>query len=308
MGKVFSKKINRKKIGTRERRLSVSMEEDSILPGSAPGDSFVITQAGVEFSKIKINQDAYFVNEDRTIFAVFDGHGRTGHHCSKFVRDHLGDAVEKRSLTLEGICDAMVDVSNQMEQDETIDSEFSGTTVLAVVVTADNIISAWLGDSRAVMGRLKSDNDGSLGLIELTHDHKPDLPTERRRILKAGGQIRQLKDENGRKCGPLRVFKPSSTVPGVNFSRSMGDKLIHKYGVSAEVQCLEQPRTRLDRFIVVASDGVFEFLSNMEVIEIVSKCDTVETAAKLLSAEARKRWLSEEQASDDITTIIIKLH
>lgn len=292
-------------LAVRKRRLSVSLEEDAVLPGSQPGESCALTQAGVEFSRLKVNQDTYFVNEDRMIFAVFDGHGRAGHHCSKFVKENLSLELTKRPLTKEQLCDALVVVGDRLRDDAEIDSDFSGTTVLAVMVSTESVVSAWLGDSRAVMGTL---GESTLRVVELSKDHKPEVPAERRRITKAGGIVKQLKDENGRKCGPLRVFKPSSTVPGVNFSRSMGDEVIHRYGVSAEVECLVQPRRPNDRFIVVASDGIFEFMDNLEVAETVYKCADVRQAAQSLLDKSRKRWMEAEFASDDLTVIVIKLN
>lgn len=317
-GKSYMKRLVTKFLGKKQRehvcegvrprrRLSVSQEEDAVLPLSGPGDSFALTQAGVEFSRIKVNQDAYFVNADRMIFAVFDGHGRQGHHCSKFVKDQLSQELADREVTMEELCNAMVKTGDMLKAETNIDSDFSGTTVLVVMVTSEAIISAWLGDSRAVMGTM-SLSERALGVVALSKDHKPDLPLERKRILKAGGVIKQLRDENGKKCGPLRVFKPSSTVPGVNFSRSLGDEAIHKYGVSSEVECFVQPRTPRDRFIVIASDGIFEFLDNLEVAEIVYHSQSVEQACRDLIRRARDLWIASEDAADDTTIICLKLN
>ena len=287
---------------TRQRRLSMSCEQDSLMPGSDPGESHVVTQAGVEFKRIKINQDAYFVDEEKMIFAVFDGHGRLGHHCSKFVRQHVESCLASVPSTSSGISEALNKVGDAIVKDSTLDTEFSGTTLLVVLVTQETIISAWLGDSRAILKRGEA-------VIALSEDHKPDIPAERKRILKAGGNIKQLRDENGNKFGPLRVFKPSSTMPGVNFSRSLGDAMIHKYGVSSVVQVIEEHRTHQDRFIVVATDGIFEFISNDEVVQIVSTCHNVKQAADTLLKEARERWMKfEDSCADDITVVVIKLN
>lgn len=301
---LFWKKQKGKKLTTRERLLSVCVEEDTILSGSAPGAYAVLSEAGIEFSRLKVNQDAFLVDGSQMMFGVFDGHGRTGHHCSQYVRQHLPEAIEQ--LTPEGLSEALVSVGDKMNSDPTIDSQFSGTTVLVVHVTEDTVTSAWLGDSRAVMARY---DNKQLSLVELSKDHKPEEPGERKRITKLGGCVRQLRDENGQKCGPYRVFKPSSTVPGVNFSRSLGDQVIHKYGVSSQVQLVVERRTRQDRFIVVASDGIFEFLTNLEVLDLVSSCATVEAASRKLLDKAKELWIKNEYGtSDDITVIVIKLN
>jgi serine/threonine protein phosphatase PrpC len=65
-----------------------------------------------------------------------------------------------------------------------------------------------------------------------------------------------------------------------------------------------------DKFIVIASDGVWEFLSNDEVVRIVEPFyhqNSAEKAAEALIKEALKRWKQEENVVDDITCIIIYL-
>ena len=52
-------------------------------------------------------------------------------------------------------------------------------------------------------------------------------------------------------------------------SRSMGDRVAHSVGVSAEPDVTEFTLTVNDKFMVIASDGVWEFLSNQDVAEIV---------------------------------------
>ncbi len=52
-------------------------------------------------------------------------------------------------------------------------------------------------------------------------------------------------------------------------SRSMGDKVAHSVGVTAEPETLEFTFSLNDKYLVIASDGVWEFLSNEDVAGIV---------------------------------------
>lgn len=52
-------------------------------------------------------------------------------------------------------------------------------------------------------------------------------------------------------------------------SRSFGDRVAHSVGVSAEPETEEFTLGLNDKFIVIASDGVWEFLSNEDVAQIV---------------------------------------
>jgi serine/threonine protein phosphatase PrpC len=80
--------------------------------------------------------------------------------------------------------------------------------------------------------------------------------------------------------------------------------------VIADPEVLEMNLTEEDKFIVIASDGVWEFLSNDEVVSIVEpfyRQNSAEKAAEALIREALKRWKQEENVIDDITCIIIYL-
>ena len=48
-------------------------------------------------------------------------------------------------------------------------------------------------------------------------------------------------------------------------SRSLGDRVAHSVGVSSVPEVTEFYLSRDDKFIVIASDGVWEFLSNEDV-------------------------------------------
>ena len=66
-----------------------------------------------------------------------------------------------------------------------------------------------------------------------------------------------------------------------------------------------------DKFIVIASDGVWEFISNEEVVNIVKDFylnNDIEASLNYLYKEASKRWIMEEEIIDDITIIIIFLN
>ena len=52
-------------------------------------------------------------------------------------------------------------------------------------------------------------------------------------------------------------------------SRSMGDEVAHSVGVSTEPEVLEFLLGPNDRFVVIGSDGLWEFLSNELVCEMV---------------------------------------
>ncbi len=56
--------------------------------------------------------------------------------------------------------------------------------------------------------------------------------------------------------------------PGTAFSRSIGDSLAKELGVIADPEMVTRELERGDEMIILASDGVFEFLTNQSVIDI----------------------------------------
>jgi len=66
---------------------------------------------------------------------------------------------------------------------------------------------------------------------------------------------------------PPRLWVPCTGYPGTAFTRSMGDSLAEGIGVYAEPELMQRELTAQDRFIVLCSDGVTEFLTSQEVIE-----------------------------------------
>jgi serine/threonine protein phosphatase PrpC len=65
--------------------------------------------------------------------------------------------------------------------------------------------------------------------------------------------------------------------------------------------------TAQDKFIVLASDGVWEFISSKEAVDIIAQYDTAEEACRQLVDEAYQRWLTEEEGVvDDITAVVVR--
>lgn len=105
-------------------------------------------------------------------------------------------------------------------------------------------------------------------------------------------------------------------------TRSFGDEVASRVGVIAEpgifknilinlIEILELDLCKDDKFIVIASDGVWEFLQNEDVAQIVMpffEKRNAEGAAEALVRESYLRWKQEEDdIIDDITCVIIFL-
>ena len=166
-----------------------------------------------------------------------------------------------------------------------------------VFLIGNKIICGNAGDSRAIMIK----GEKSKKIIELSKDQKPDDPEEKK-------EQNQLYEEVGEKCGPYRVWAKGQTYPGIAMLRSIGDFIATILGVIPEPVCVEENIDKGTKYIVVASDEIWEFLSNKKVSQIVfpfyEKNDP-DGACKALIKEVTNFWNNEDIVVDDITVIVV---
>ena len=84
--------------------------------------------------------------------------------------------------------------------------------------------------------------------------------------------------------------------------------MAHSVGVTDRPEVLDFLLGPNDRFIVIGSDGLWEFLTNEQVCEMVLPFyieNQPEAAANKLVREAHARWKHEEEVVDDITVVVI---
>ena len=67
----------------------------------------------------------------------------------------------------------------------------------------------------------------------------------------------------------MRVWLAEQDAPGLAMSRSIGDFIAHTVGVSTDPEVMKFELKPDDKFIIIASDGVWEFLSNEDIAKIV---------------------------------------
>lgn len=96
-------------------------------------------------------------------------------------------------------------------------------------------------------------------------------------------------------------------------TRSIGDMAAASVGVTAEPEINIFPNLSTnDKFIVLASDGIWDRLSNDEVMMIIAKqfypMRDADGAASFLMKEAVERWQTEQGMVDDITIIVAFLN
>ncbi|CAI8592101.1 unnamed protein product [Vicia faba] len=294
----------------KRKRIRGSSTMDFKLPGRMflNGSSDVASMYCKQGRK-GVNQDAMlvwenFCSKDDTIFCgVFDGHGPNGHRVAKKVRDsfplklgaqwdlHLknedGFSNQNGAATSynseEQIRQASKIMDKELKLHRDIDCFCSGTTAVTLIKQGLNLVIANVGDSRAVLGT--RDHADSLIAVQLTIDLKPNLPKEEERIKHRKGRVFSLKNEPD----VARVWLPNSDFPGLAMARAFGDFCLKNVGLISVPDVSYHRLTEKDEFVVLATDGIWDVLSNEEVVEIVASAPQ-STAARILVESAVHAW------------------
>ncbi|CAL6387381.1 unnamed protein product [Bathycoccus prasinos] len=210
----------------------------------------------------------------------------------------------------------------------------SGTTAVTALFGKDNIVRFGnVGDSRIICAMSDSDvmtRNKNWKAVQLTRDQTCFRRDERDRMRKESSKdlsfasigmvlgecefhedFEETQDLQtgvaGERCDdPPRVFLGGHKFPGCAFTRSLGDSIAKELGVSAEPELthhdLNDGKTKC---IIIASDGVFEFVSNEEVVGICEEfypdCDR---ASKEIVKLSYNKWAIEDERADDVTVIV----
>ena len=310
-------------------------------------NSYFITKAGTDDKKEKINQDSYLIFPNifdnlLNIFGIFDGHGKNGHLISSFVSKFLSqyltnkkNYIHKKSDESYSDSDSDSDISEKeilinkellsnlfleenfnfikniiqeidMKVNEcNFDIQLSGTTCLLLFIFNNQIICSNIGDSQCFLYHCS--NEDRWTHEQLSIIHKPDIDSEKERIISYGGVIHPYYDENGLYEGPNRVYEKGKPYPGLSLTRSIGDLEAQKIGIISEPDIIIKKIDSTCKYIVLGSDGLWDMITAYDVGRIVnpffSKND-IKGATQALLKKASKNWDKDGSDRDDITIIV----
>eukprot|EP00927_Polykrikos_kofoidii_P012321 TRINITY_DN15310_c0_g1_i1.p1 TRINITY_DN15310_c0_g1~~TRINITY_DN15310_c0_g1_i1.p1 ORF type:complete len:863 (-),score=151.51 TRINITY_DN15310_c0_g1_i1:60-2648(-) len=256
------------------------------------------------------NQDNYFALHvgDYGLYGVCDGHGPFGHLVSFRLVQTLPHIVTNSShfgkdwkaCLTESFASAQQDLLSFCDHHK-INVEASGAAGSVLVYDGVAVHVAHIGDASVMLG---SWNRRDTRLIFGTEDHKPQNPAEKARLEFAGSEVRMVDEESA------RIYLPGSSFPGLSMSRAFGDTACA--GVLQEPEYKQfflQPQTD-EWYVVLASDGIWEFMPFDKVLELSAKKLRLkgprETVKFLLEA-SRKRWSHCcGDYCDDITVLLVQ--
>lgn len=278
-----------------------------------------LTQPGTEpGGHLKANQDSYTVHEKLAgqatcaMLGVFDGHGafgtRVSQHIAQCLPLSIGQTAAFRSGDLEEACRlAFPEVNRTLQARRDIDCEMSGSTcVVSFLTHARKLLTANVGDSRSILGSV--DLRGTVTATDLNVEHKPTVASEAERVVSSGGRIEPYVFQ-GQHVGPPRVWLLGEDAPGLCMTRAFGDQLAATVGVTCEPEFIAHTLKPSDKYLIICSDGITEFIESSEIVRLVHNAAGPrfgpKEACQMLMTEARRRWAREEEDVVDDCTVIV---
>jgi serine/threonine protein phosphatase PrpC len=237
---------------------------------------------------------------DINLYSIFDGHGGKG--ISKYLKENYGNYFVKKDLLhhpskkseyTKYIKKVHQDIQERLVKDIP-SSKIAGSTALSsVFFKYNNKIYYYIintGDSRAVIC-----NRYNIA-IPLTKDHKPICYEEKKRITELGGTIKfDAGDWRIKDLSVSRAFGDMDTQPYVSH---MPD--IFRYELNN------------DRFMIMACDGLWDVLSNQDVVDFIldeldkiKKNKSTNGSGRNNIAKSLGEYAIQKGSQDNITIIII---
>jgi len=251
------------------------------------------------------DQHAYFLNLDGienkinniNFVGVFDGHGGklVSHFLKKNIPKLFSTKTDNSVYSNTKIASTLFNnifnsVEEKLEKTHPIAVNYTGSTALCGIIAKHMSIDKnilWImnvGDSRAVLYNYKNK------VIQLTEDHKPNSVLEKKRIESLGGKI--------------KYDGSDWRINDLSLSRAFGDVESTPY-ITHSPEIFKYTLNKNDKFIVFACDGLWDVMSNINVINYINVLIEIEykgNYAKKLAEKAIK-----EGSTDNVTIVILFL-
>ncbi|XP_054804674.1 probable protein phosphatase 2C 42 [Prosopis cineraria] len=240
-----------------------------------------------------------------TFVGIYDGHG--GYDASRFVCDNIFRHFQALASQSNGVVTpATIEAAFRLTE-----HEFAafvarswhndrpamatvGTCCLVGVIFEQTIFVANLGDSRAVLGT-RVRGTGNYGAVQLSTEHNvsnDDVRREIEHLHPSDPQVVQMKRGAWRVKGIIQVCRSIGDMflKDSDFNKSpiatrfrIPEPMDMPY-LTANPDIVTRPISPDDVFLIFASDGLWEFLSNEQAVEIVRTNSRSGIAKKLIKA------------------------
>lgn len=223
--------------------------------------------------------DSFNKDISKHLYCLFDGHGgdQVAKSCCEILPGILAAQLNNNPFDF----DVALKNSFPLLEKEIKKSKINnvGCTATVVLICNKFLLCANVGDSTCVLITEK-------GFEKLSIDDKVTNPSEIERIKKKGGVI-----EDDRVGGIIAV------------TRSIGDFDLKNKGLICEPHITKILIEHTHKFLVIASDGIWDVITPEEVFKISSEVTDVDLLGEKLVQEALKKG-----SDDNISCIVVELN
>jgi len=239
-----------------------------------------------------------------SVFAVFDGHD--GAAASSFCSKNLVKFVTTNKLFSEDMKLSLTQGFLKTDQKFLEKLEDSGTTAVVAVVTDEKVFVANTGDSRCVVS--------VAGVAKaLSRDHKPNLKDELARIEATGRSVEESSEiVFGKRVKVARIDGKLAVSRAIGDAEYKDDPSAEpaQHAVTAvpEIQEIEINQEN-PSFLVLACDGLWDVMTNQEVVDFVAtRIGSATTHEQLMEVakELVENAISTLGSSDNVTVVLVK--
>lgn len=227
-------------------------------------------------------------------YAVYDGHGGdcVSKHAADTLHKHIRVHIENGTSRRDALSNAFRDTDDALRNVD--DAGTTGCTAATALIDDDHVWVAHAGDSRVLLCR-------NAECHALTQDHRPSADAERQRITDSGGFVMNDRGVH-RVMGILAV------------SRAIGDHNMRPFGVTAVPDITIVSRNTSDEFLLLATDGLFDVMTNEEAVELTRKSlarcrdrGASRSAAARITANVMVRMAANKGSQDNVTVIVVAI-
>eukprot|EP01122_Echinamoeba_exundans_P008654 TRINITY_DN2905_c0_g1_i1.p1 TRINITY_DN2905_c0_g1~~TRINITY_DN2905_c0_g1_i1.p1 ORF type:complete len:386 (-),score=88.10 TRINITY_DN2905_c0_g1_i1:45-1202(-) len=174
-----------------------------------------------------------------------------------------------------------------------------GTTALVVLVAeaAKECTICWAGDSRAILLSRDEEDDEFIEVTNLNELHNARNLKEKKRVESGFPAVIHSDGYLQPKDGYYKNMQ-------INMTRALGHRVLEKFGVVPDPSVKRVKLTSNDQFIVLATDGLWENLSDAEVRDIVVEHGNPKHAANAL-IERISQYDPSSADVDNVTVLVV---
>ena len=171
----------------------------------------------------------------------------------------------------------------------------SGSTCVACLQIKDHIYIINLGDSRGILyyydTNVNGRKAGTLKVVEITKDHKPDDVEEFQYIKQHGGRV-EYDNDDGDDEGCYRVdgyLAMSRAFGDFDLKYSNKSEFNGPVSVKPDISAVKMQKNK-KYYIVLASDGLWDIMSNKRCLGYLDKFDIKDGCRYLMKESLDKSW------------------